>query len=230
MVRVLLVEDELILCQEIDEYLKHNGYDVVAAYSLDEARGFSPTFKPDLIIIDINLPDGSGRDYLAEIRNSSIISPGIVIITGDNNESQPLKCLNEGADYYLSKPFRLAELEAVINAVSRRLPEVNGNKKQWILDLREWKLYAPEATDGLSLSAQDVIILRTLVQGCGNVVTRRQLVAALGKDYFDYDQRRMDTQMRRLRKKAINAWDIDLPVKTVHAHGYTFVAEAQIKR
>ncbi|MCY0858772.1 response regulator transcription factor [Cupriavidus sp. D39] len=233
MVNIIFLEDEEILRDEIAEYLESFGNTVISAATIAD---FREIFLPDIhriVILDLGLPDGQGTEVIYEIRDRGY-QTGIIVCTARGGLPDRVSGLQGGADYYLVKPIQLEELMSTVSTLHRRMTAQKTTiVSSWILDATNWKLIPPSSSKAIppiGLSAQDFIVLRTLIEGCGQPVTRRQLVAALGRDYLDYDQRRLDTQMRRLRRKVIEACGIDLPVKTIHSVGYTFSATVEMRR
>ncbi|MFN5049445.1 winged helix-turn-helix domain-containing protein, partial [Roseateles sp.] len=98
----------------------------------------------------------------------------------------------------------------------------------WILELRPRRLLPP-GCEPMALSEQDLLVLHTLMRGAGEIASRQQIVEALGEDYLSYDQRRLDTQMRRLRRKVDEACGLTLPINTARNAGYRFHARALIR-
>ncbi|MCF8167845.1 MAG: winged helix-turn-helix domain-containing protein, partial [Rhodoferax sp.] len=98
----------------------------------------------------------------------------------------------------------------------------------WPLDLANHRLRPPKGGD-IALSGHDFFVLRALLASQGTPVSRRQIISAIGEDYLHFDQRRLDTQMSRLKKKVRDACDLDLPIKSVHGVGYIFSGRAMVK-
>lgn len=231
MANLIFLDDEAIFREECSDRLRSDGHRVDEAATLAECRLKLSTSSYDVAILDRTLPDGDGLELLAEI--AALPYPmRVVVLSAKNSPHDKAGGLTGGADYYLGKPVSLELLSAVVATQTRRTGFADGHRLSWVLNSSHWTLKppsAPQGDEGVKLSAQDYIVLRTLVEGCGQPVTRRQLVAALGKRYLDYDQRRMDTQMRRLRRKVESQYGIDLPVKTIHSLGYVFVADVEVR-
>jgi DNA-binding response OmpR family regulator len=227
---VLLLEDNEILSAEMQEFLESKNYTVTSAHSISEFRHSFNVKQHHIVLIDLGLPDGDGVDLIREIRAQKE-DTGVVIVTGRDGLSQKLSGFSCGADYYLTKPIQLPELDSVIQAMMRRLDVERTIQSRWVLDEETWQLTSPSyGQKGLSitLSAQDFIVIRTLISHRGKPVSRRMIIDSMGKDYLEYDQRRMDTQIRRLRRKVADEAGMELPLKTVHSVGYIFTADAEI--
>jgi len=232
MVDVILLEDEPVLRQELGEFLQEQGYAPVCLASLEE---FEQRFEPArhrLAIIDIGLPDGCGLELIRRLRAAG--EPvGIVVFSARSSSADRILGLGLGADHYLGKHTDLDMLAATLAALVRRLdlrPAADAGAAappNWVLDLGPRVLRIPDAPT-VPLSQQDAVVLRCLMARPGENVSRRQIVEALGAEYLDYDQRRLDTQMLRLRRRIGSLGGRTLPVKTVRNGGYCFYAPAEI--
>lgn len=222
MSRILILEDEDIWRETLADFLQAHDWTVATATNRAE---FLNLYRPGafhLTIMDLGLPDGDGIDLLQDIR---VRDPGlgVIVLTGRNTDQTRVQGLNLGADQFVSKPVRLDVLLAVVESLHRRL---RGDSERTI-----WRLCTSPRELQLSnnlpiaLSHQDFLFLRVIMQGKGKAVSRRDLVAALGQDYLAYDQRRIDSQIRRLRRKVAEKWGVTLPINTVHGVGYLFGAD-----
>ncbi|MCB0281758.1 MAG: response regulator transcription factor [Calditrichae bacterium] len=117
--KILIVEDNRHLVQDMQEFLQENGFLIEKAGFLEEARQKINLYKYDLIILDLGLPDGNGLELIPEIKRNDP-SAGIIILTAKDTVSEKVKGLEMGADDYITKPFHKAELNARINSTLRR--------------------------------------------------------------------------------------------------------------
>lgn len=223
---LILLEDETILRQELAEYLADIGYRVDAVPDLAQ---FILTYDPArhrIAIIDLGLPDGDGMDLIRNLRARGL-RLGIVVLTARGAMSDKIEGLGDGADYYLAKTADLDELAATLAALTRRLgpPEV---EECWVLERQPRRLLPPGLAP-VQLSRQDVIVLSTLMANSGGMVSRQDIVEALGEDFLTYDQRRLDTQIRRLRSKVQEGAGVTLPIHTTRNVGYQFYAAAEVR-
>ncbi|MEI2417380.1 response regulator transcription factor [Orrella sp. JC864] len=231
MLDVILLEDEPVLRQELGEFLEELGYAPVCLSSLEE---FERRFEPGrhrLAIIDIGLPDGCGLELIRRLRTAG--EPvGIIVFSARGTSADKVLGLELGADHYLGKNADLDVLAATLAALVRSLALVPAAPAEesscWVLDMGPRVLHIPGAPT-VPLSQQDALVLRCLMARPGQNVTRRQVVEALGAQYLDYDQRRLDTQMLRLRRRIGSLSGRTLPVKTVRNTGYCFYAHAEIR-
>ncbi len=224
MTHVILLEDQPILREEVADFLRGQGHLVTTCSTVGE---FLRTFKPgehQVAVIDLGLPDGDGLDLIARMRRNGS-RMGIVVLTARGSTPERVAGLSGGADHYLSKTSELSELAATIEALARRLDLQD--RPRWLLQTSPPQL-VPPGQEPIPLSAQDFVVLKTLAQG-GECVTREAIVSALGGDYYAYDQRRLDTQMRRLRRKVEDASGLELPVSTIRSQGFRFHAPIDVR-
>lgn len=225
MIDLILLEDEPVLAQELAEFLEDSGYSVSAVESL---AAFMKTFnerRHRLAVIDLGLPDGDGLDLIRHLRSSGS-TLGIIAFTARNTPYNRVTGFREGADHYLCKGCDLDELAAVLDALRRRLG-LQRESSSWQLDMGTRELKAPNR-QGLRLSHQESMVLHCLMRNAGNTVSRREIVNALDEDYLTYDQRRLDTQILRLRRSVKQATGLELPLKTLRNSGYCFYEATQI--
>ena len=225
MTRLIFLEDESILRENIAGFLTESGFAVDAVGDLAE---FDKTFLPGthlIAILDLGLPDGDGLALIARLRAQGE-RLGIIILTAQGGSANKVHGLTTGADHYLLKPFDLVELAAIIGALARRLQE-GGAKLEWALDASQRQLIPPGKAP-IGLTAQAYSVLKAIADGHGAPVDRRRIVEALGEDYLDYDMRRLDTQIYQLRKTVLAASGIDLPVSTARGQGYQFTAAINV--
>jgi DNA-binding response OmpR family regulator len=214
-INVLLVEDDADLRQEVKDYLCAEGYNVLEAGTLKETRQVLESQHVQALVLDIGLPDGNALNALPELRRHT--NCPIVMLTAWGQLSLRVKGLHEGADYYLVKPVALAELSVVLETLLRRGTDSIG----WRTDASTRMLIAQNGVS-VHLTSSEWVFIEALRKDAGNVVSREKLVYSLGQDPAEYDPRRMDTLVQRLRQK-IEAADMDeLPLHTRHGQGYVW--------
>ncbi len=226
MAEIILLEDERILRRELADFLTQNGHSVAVAGSLAE---FNQGFQPErhaIAIIDIGLPDGNGLDLVRHLRQQKM-NLGIIILTARSSTPDKLNGLDCGADHYLPKSTDLDELAGTVAALARRL-DAGGLSQRWVLQSAGRKLIPPGQA-AIDLSPQDFAVLKIIIAGDGQPVRRHAIVEAMGSDYSTTDPARLDTQMRRLRRKVADATGNELPIKTLRNEGYQFHAPACIE-
>ena len=214
MTTVALLEDETDLREEIADFLGARGHRVLQAGSLSE---FAPLAgQARIAVLDVMLPDGSGLDAARQVRARSGRT-GIIMLSALGSLGDRVSGLQGGADHYLVKPFRLLELEAVIDALLRRVG------REWVFDASRTLLIDPDAR-ALALTDQEAAFVGLLTRAAGGAVSRRQIVEALRQDWATYDLRRIDTLVSRLRARWQRTTGQELPLRTLHREGYEFAA------
>ena len=220
--KVLIVEDEQSISSFISMILTANGYDTIIVNTGEEALTMISSHCPDLIVLDLGLPDMDGLEVLRSVRKWSSLP--IVVVSARNHERDKVEALDYGADDYLVKPFEMKELMARINAVLRRseIPEDTHKRLTFdklIIDLDSYELIV----DGKKIDTppKELELLYHLAATPNRVYTRNQLLDEVwGFDYFG-DSRTVDVHIKRLREKIENVSD-QWELKTVWGVGYKF--------
>lgn len=226
MTGLILLEDDPILRQELCEFLDDCGYTTTAAADLE---AFQRLFQPQqhqLAVLDLGLPDGDGLQLIQRLRQSGH-RLGILVFTARGGAAARIQGLNIGADHYLHKGCDLDELAATLSALERRLG-YGVEENPWILQLGSRCLMPPGAPPA-QLSRQDLLVLQCLMAQAGECVSRQQIITAIDEDFLTYDQRRLDTQIHRLRRNVERASGLPLPIKTQRNQGYCFYAQACLR-
>jgi DNA-binding response OmpR family regulator len=214
-INVLLVEDDADLRQEVKAYLDAEGYNVLEAGSLKETLETLQNQHVQAVVLDVGLPDGNGLDALPELRRHTTCP--IVMMTAWGQLPMRLKGLDGGADYYLVKPVPLAELSTVLASQLRR----STSALSWRTDASSRTLIGP-GDQSVHLSSNEWLFVTALRKRPGQIVSREELAEALGHDRDNYDSRRMDMLMRRLRHKVTVAGLGEMPLRTQHGQGYVW--------
>jgi two-component system copper resistance phosphate regulon response regulator CusR len=219
-VRVLLVEDEARLADSIARGLRQAAHAVDLADRLAVARQKVEQERYDAIILDVNLPDGSGFDLAAELRQRAIQVP-ILMLTARDTVQDRVAGLDIGADDYLVKPFALEELLARLRALERRLPEARPPKVA-VADLTLDPATRTVTRSGqpVELTTTEFGLLEYLAQRPGVVSTRAEISRAVWDENYDPFSNIIDVYISRLRRK------LDTPgltplIHTVRGAGYT---------
>ena len=207
---ILIVEDDTALNNGIA--LSLNTDTTLQAFSIAEAKSKLDT-SVDLVILDINLPDGSGIDLCREIRKTSNVP--IIFLTANDMEIDIVTGLESGADDYITKPFSLAVLRARINAVVRRR-QSDGNKFEegdFSFDFDNMLFYADNVPVELSKTEQR--LLKLLVSNRGVTLSRDMLIDRVWTDGAEFvEENALSVTVKRLRKKLPG-----IPLKTVYGIG-----------
>lgn len=195
------------------------GLDAHSVRSGAEARDYILALGEDklILILDLGLPDIDGLEMLGSIRESLRI--GTIVVSARNDRSVRLRLLALGAAGYLSKPFRSAELAAVIQSVSRRLLTPKGNlTSTWTLDIDDWALVSPAAIR-IKLTETELSLLLLLWRHRGKVVSRAMICEELGNFYL-FSGNALEAVISRLRRKvSMVAKDAEI-IKTSTKMGY----------
>ena len=220
--KVLIVEDEQSISNFISMVLNASGYDTIIVGSGEEALTMIASHCPDLIVLDLGLPDMDGMEVLKSVRKWSNLP--VVVVSARNHEHDKVDALDYGADDYLVKPFEMKELMARINAVLRRSEIPDDTKKRLtfdklVIDLDSYELLV----DGRKIDTppKELELLYHLASTPNRVYTRNQLLDEVwGFDYFG-DSRTVDVHIKRLREKVEGVSD-QWELKTVWGVGYKF--------
>ena len=199
---ILVVDDEASYRDALTSGLRAEGFDVVLAGDAAEAMEAFATSSPDLVLLDVMLPDRPGTDVCREMRLSSEVP--IIMVSARSTEVDVVLGLELGASDYVAKPFRLRELTARIRAVLRRsevalvpddVVEVGG------LRLDSSRREVTDQGQVIDVSRKEFDLLWLLMAHAGVVVTREQCIDALWWDQDLLDTRTLDTHIKRLRRK-----------------------------
>lgn len=200
MKKILIVEDDLVMNQGIAYALKRSGYETVSAFNIKEASSFlEDSF--DLMILDINLPDGDGRSLLETVRADSQLP--VMILTARDSEEDMIKGFDEGCDDYLTKPFSTVVLIKRIQAILKRtngmdegnyhcrdLAYRHSSKELWIKD------------EQVNLTATEIRLLELFIANKNQVLTREQILDRVWDKFENYvDDKTLNVNIRRLREK-----------------------------
>lgn len=215
MKNITIIEDDIALNNGIALALKNAEYSFRQLYRLGEFKDDEPT---DLIILDINLPDGSGFDFLKKLRQTS--DTPVIILTAKDLETDEVTGLELGADDYITKPFSLMVLRARIDKVLRRayVPANNSyTDNTYYFDFDKME-YSVNGTP-VELSKTEQKLLKLLIQNKGQTLTRDHLIDRIWTDGSDYvDENALSVTVGRLRKK-LNATD---HIQTIYGIGYAW--------
>ncbi|WP_283610557.1 response regulator transcription factor [Faecalispora anaeroviscerum] len=199
MKRILLVEDNEQIMQGNERMLKRRGYEVITALTLAEARSAVQARMPDLFVLDIMLPDGSGLDFMAEFRKYSQVP--VLLLTGLTTPEDIVRGLTAGGDDYLPKPYDFGVLLARVEALLRRAQQVPEHIHKGRLRL---DVTADEATlDGadLLLSQKEFALLLIFVQNEERFISAEYLYEKVWKHPMLGNSNTLKTTINRLRDK-----------------------------
>jgi two-component system response regulator RegX3 len=198
---IMVVEDEESYQDALNIGLSVEGFVVVGATNIAEARQLLVSAKPDLVLLDVMLPDGSGIDYCRELHDTSRVP--VIMVTARSSEVDVVLGLEIGAADYVTKPYRLRELVARIRAVLRRPVEATDDEVVTFGDLRIdfVRRTVTRRNQEVELSRKEFDLLALFATRLGQVVTREVCLDTLWWGLELSDTRTLDTHVKRLRQK-----------------------------
>jgi len=219
--KVLIVEDEDAIALPLAEGLSREGFDVVRAATGAEALAAA---EPDIVLLDLRLPDMDGLDLCRQLRERSQLP--IIIVTARGEEADRVVGLELGADDYVIKPFSPREVVARVKAIARRAGLTSANAPVMLTYERlEIDQAAREArVDGVDvgLKPREFALLLELAVNPGVALSRSTLLQRVWGYDFDGDERTVDVHVRRLRLKLEEREGLPMLLHTVHGFGYRF--------
>ncbi len=224
--KILLVDDELTLLNTVRAYLEQEGYTVQTAVNGRLALLTFHDFQPDLVLLDIMLPEIDGLDVLRQLRQSSNVY--VIMLTAKADETDKIIGLGMGADDYVTKPFSPRELVARIKAALRRIGGEQSQKTELVsqhvrLDVDARIVWKDEKV--LELTPIEFDLLHVLMRNHVRALSREQLIEQVwGVDYYG-DDRIVDVHIGRLRKKIEDDPAQPTLIATVWGAGYRFEDE-----
>ena len=229
--RILIVEDEASIAEPFARLLRREGFETFVARTAADALDLARSADPDLVLLDLALPDGDGRDICRVLRSERDVP--VIMVTARGTETDRVVGLELGADDYVVKPFSGAEVVARIRAVLRRsaranaasLPAVPGAPLR-VHDL-EVDLGARRARLGdteLELSRKEFDLLAELIRNAGRVVTREDLMSRVWDENWFGSTKTLDVHMGWLRRKLGDDAADPRFIHTVRGVGFRFTA------
>lgn len=225
--KVLVVDDDVKTVELVKLYLDRDGYQVLTAYNGVEALRLAREGYPDLVVLDLMLPDIDGLEVCRTLRRESDVP--IIMLTARTTDQDKLVGLDLGGDDYVTKPFSPKELTARVRAVLRRLPGERGPDeiKSGELNMNFKTHEAWLAGTSLNLTTVEFKLLGILAKEPGRVFSRTSLIEeALGYDFEGFD-RTIDVHILNLRRKLEADPSHPRYIKTVYGVGYKFVGEEE---
>ena len=226
--RILAVDDEPQILRFLRPSLEAAGYDVMTAATGAEALKAAATHAPDVVLLDLGLPDMDGKDVIAQLRTWS--KAPIVVISARDREAEKIAALDIGADDYINKPFGMGELLARIRTALRHSAQQSGEQMQFTADGLSVDLLAHTAAIAgkpLKLTPKEFDLLTILVRNAGRVLTHRQILTAVWGPAHTEDVQYLRVCIGQLRQKlrppAGNTPDV---IETEPGIGYRLVVEA----
>jgi len=219
--KILVVDDEKKIVEILKAYLERDGYRVIAGYDGQSALELARRYSPDLIILDLMLPEVSGWDVCRELRKESDVP--VIMLTARDDTTDKIIGLELGADDYVTKPFNPKEIISRVRAVLRRsagkaVPIAILNVGEIIIDTEkrlvrrgDWKI---------DLTPIEFEILRVMAENPGRVYSRMQLLDKIQGDAYEGYERTIDSHIKNLRKKLELDPEHPRYIITVYGVGY----------
>lgn len=223
--RVLIIDDDVELCELITEFLKDEGFSVTSAHDPEAGLSLLASELFSIVILDVMLPKFTGFELLRRLRNSGNNVP-VLLLTARGDEVDRIVGLEIGADDYLAKPFNTRELTARLRAILRRLTPAAASANPNIIRVGDIELNGSNRTAkrgarSLDLTSLEFDILRELMRNAGQVITREDISKiVLGRPFSPFD-RSIDMHISKLRRK-LDEKRGDEMIKTIRNAGYLF--------
>ena len=224
--RVLVVEDEPAISEPLADHLAREGFDTEIAGTIEEAREAFGRAEPDLVLLDVMLPDGDGRDLCRELRRSSDVP--IVMLTARGEEVDRIVGLELGADDYVVKPFSAGELVARIRAIQRRGRPSTRARPPIVVGAIELDPASRTVTkhgEPIELAAKEFDLLRLLMSRAGEVVGREEIMDEVWDPHWFGSTKTLDVHISWLRKKVEDDPSAPAYITTVRGVGFRFASE-----
>jgi DNA-binding response OmpR family regulator len=227
--RILVIDDDLDLCELLAKYLRHEGFDFDMVHNGEPGVDRALSGDYALVVLDVMLPGLNGFDALSSIRSKSSIP--VLMLTARGDDVDRIVGLEMGADDYLPKPFNPRELIARIRAILRRArfehgESLNSSSPERFsvgnVELDKGTRIVTRGGEQLALTSVEFDLLEALMRSAGHIVTREELVKSiLGRNFTPYD-RSIDTHVSNLRKKLGHYVNDVERIKTIRGVGYIY--------
>ena len=234
--RLLVVEDDPSLQENLVRSLSRRGLQVTSASTASQAVSIWQSLRPDVVLLDLTLPDGDGLNVVSQVRQKGFTTP-VLVLTARSNVGDRVLGLNSGADDYMAKPFDLDELEARLNVLYRRskasqqATSFNTDARQAGTGLQTIQLGAItlDTLNGVAyfhqqameLTPREVAMLQALMAHAGQAVSKERLFTAVFPDELDVQFEAIEVVAYRLRKKLT---DTGISLVTLRGLGYLLKA------
>lgn len=225
MQKILIVEDDEKLRNELEIFLSHQGYQAKCLKKFDNTIHDILEINPNLILLDINLPNVNGEYICKEIRKQSDM--GIIIVTSRDNELDELVSINYGADHYITKPFNIHILLAKVNSLLRRTnsnsePKNKIDAKDFILNISNSTIIKDDKI--IDLTKNEYKILKYLIDNREKIVSREDIMDVLWENDCFVDDNTLSVNITRLRSKLEELGLKDI-IETKRGQGYMLKGE-----
>ena len=217
--KILIIEDDEHINNLVATLLEANGYQTLSAYSCEDGMMMYASHRPDLVVLDLGLPDQDVMTFLKRLRKDSLTP--VIVLSARSDEKDKVEALDMGANDYVTKPFGMMELISRIKAVLRR--SANGSiSSEDTFEIGEIRLNPKkhEVTvhgEVVNLTLKEYELLKRLMKNSNIVLTRDQLLEDIWGYDFDGETRTVDVHVRTLRQKLGDAGE---QIETVRGVGY----------
>jgi DNA-binding response OmpR family regulator len=229
--RILLVDDEPLITDSLTYSLRREGFEVKAVVDGAQALKAVDEYQPDLIVLDLMLPDISGLEVCRRLRANS--TTPVIMLTARGEEIDRVLGLEVGADDYLAKPFSFRELLARIRSTLRRVELDRQSTQMQPVVLRQMSLDPTarrvfKGDNELQLSAREFDLLAILMKNAGRALSREELLAQVWGEEWIGDPRTLDVHVRWLRMKVEEDPASPQYIQTVRGYGYRFAGPEEL--
>jgi two-component system KDP operon response regulator KdpE len=218
--RILVIDDELQILRFLRTSLTANGFEVIEATTVAEGRRLADKEKPDVVVLDLGLPDGDGKDVLRHVRAQG--ETPVIILSARERESEKVEALDLGADDYVNKPFGIEELTARLRAALRHRLRQQGEQpvfKRGDLSVDIPRRVVKRGEETIHLTPKEFDLLRLFVKYAGKVLTQRQILQEVWGPAHTSDAEYLRVYIGQLRRK-LHATREDPIVETEQGVGY----------
>ncbi|GIU97611.1 MAG: DNA-binding response regulator [Actinomycetota bacterium] len=226
--RVLVVEDEASIAEPLAEHLQREGFDPKIAGTIADARQAMARDQPDLILLDVMLPDGDGRDLCREVRKASDVP--IIMLTARGEEVDRIVGLELGADDYVVKPFSAAELVARMRAILRRgrTGTRGGAISVGAITLDPASRRVTKDGVPIDLAAKEFDLLHLLMENAGAVLRREEIMDRVWDPHWFGPTKTLDVHISWLRKKLEDDPSSPTYITTIRGVGFRFASADEV--
>jgi two-component system, OmpR family, response regulator RegX3 len=228
--KVLVIEDEGSISAPLAEALEREGFQASVAETGSGGLELAESLRPDIVLLDLMLPDMDGRDVCRRLREASSVP--IIMLTAKGTETDRVVGLELGADDYVVKPFSVTELVARMRAVLRRIsvrderPAENLVIGDISLDPRTWTVH--QGDDKLELTRREFELLRLLMENAGTVISREELMEEVWDPNWFGPTKTLDVHVSSLRKKIGDDPNEPRYIHTVRGVGFRFAGPQEL--
>jgi len=219
--RVLVVDDEAAILRFLKPALEANGYDMISAGTMAEALKRTASESPDIVLLDLGLPDGDGKDLIRQARQWSDVP--IIVLSAREREAEKIESLDLGADDYVNKPFNVGELMARMRAATRHRMQRKAEipvLRVGEIEVDATRYRVTRAGVELKLTPKEFELLSFLARHAGRVLTHKQILTAVWGPAHTQDTQYLRVYIGQLRQKVEEQPDDPQLILTESGIGY----------